>query len=93
MTMTNKEMDLVEAGDRKQKRKVNAPCGYERWDDELQKNVTWYPAVLCEMDCSHCGFNPAVKEQRINRLLGIAEDSQTQEPENSEDPEEKGEEG
>lgn len=43
---------------------MGAPCGvtFRDRDDKLK---TEYPAVDCDMDCKHCGWNPKEAARRI----------------------------
>ena len=48
------------------KRSMNAPCLFleEGKDGHMIRHA---PAVDCEWNCDHCGFNPRVKERRLNK--------------------------
>lgn len=46
-----------------------APCATLVWDDNQKKNVVEYPNIRCGFDCAHCGWNPAVKKARIEKML------------------------
>ncbi len=41
---------------------INAPCGVT-YKDSGGKIKTEYPAVDCNMDCKHCGWNPKEAER------------------------------
>ena len=45
--------------------KIGAPCEYEFYEEKKQKNVTSWPAVDCDYDCLHCGWNPEEAKRRM----------------------------
>ena len=49
------------------KRSMNAPCLYLE-EGKGGHIIRHAPAVDCEWDCDHCGFNPRVKERRLAKL-------------------------
>ncbi len=58
----------IESNLRKKRREANAPCSYEAWDDLKRKDVTMYPPIRCDLECSRCGWNPEVQARRIEKL-------------------------
>ena len=59
---------VSEAEDRKMKRSIRAPCVYTAWNNILKQETEFYPAVWCEHDCAHCGWNPLVAEARLAKI-------------------------
>ena len=49
------------------KRSMNAPCLFLE-EGKGGHIIRHAPAVDCEWDCDHCGFNPRVKERRLAKL-------------------------
>lgn len=47
------------------KRNINAPCIEKR--ENGHRIVRFVPSVDCDFDCENCGFNPRVKERRLNK--------------------------
>lgn len=43
---------------------MNAPCGIKE-HDRRGNEITEYPGVDCEMNCKHCGWNPAEAKRRL----------------------------
>lgn len=66
--MTRKGNDEAFNENRRQKRLVHPPCT-TTVINAAGKEVTEYPAVLCNFECDTCGWNPAVKKQRVDRML------------------------
>ena len=58
----------AEAEARRAKRDIRAPCMYKAWNEVQRKDTEFYPAVDCDCECSHCGWNPEVAARRIARL-------------------------
>lgn len=52
----------------RKKENANAPCSFVQWNEAAQSDELHWPHVLCALDCDHCGWNPAVKERRLERL-------------------------
>lgn len=48
---------------------LRAPCMFICWDDRKHKDVEAYPAVSCTYDCDSCGWNPEVKEERLEKIF------------------------
>ena len=51
------------------KRLMGSPCGYEAFDTVARKNRIFYPSVSCHGECDKCGWNPAVKKKRVEKML------------------------
>lgn len=49
------------------KNSFEAPCAYMQYDEAKGKDVKTFPAVSCGHDCGKCGWNPAVREKRLER--------------------------
>lgn len=47
---------------------IHAPCAYEGWSDMLKRDTRFYPAVDCDYDCEHCGWNPVVALRRKEKM-------------------------
>ena len=47
---------------------LRAPCVYQDWSDVHQKVADVFPAVNCNYDCSHCGWNPDVAKARLQKM-------------------------
>lgn len=45
-----------------------APCAFEAWDGRKKKEVLRYPNVGCAQECETCGWNPEVKQRRLDRI-------------------------
>lgn len=65
--MTEKEMKEC-AEERAEKRKLRAPCLFVEYNDRLRREIESYPAVSCAFRCDRCGWNPVVKQQRIEKI-------------------------
>ena len=50
-----------------------APCATLVWDENQKKNVVEYPNIRCGFNCDHCGWNPAVKKARIEKMCAELE--------------------
>lgn len=46
------------------KKEISAPCKYMRTLENGKQKVS-YPAVDCDFQCTHCGWNPVVAKRRI----------------------------
>lgn len=44
---------------------INAKCKSVRWNEVKQKDETFFPSVMCNFDCTHCGFSAEEKERRL----------------------------
>lgn len=51
-----------------EKRVSRAPCGGTVTEDGEEYEV--FPAVDCDLECEKCGWNPAVRQARIERRAG-----------------------
>lgn len=51
------------------KRALGSPCGYEAFNPTTKKNQIFYPAVSCHGECDRCGWNPEVKQRRVDKML------------------------
>ena len=47
---------------------LDTPCVYMEWDAILEKDRPRKPAVDCNLDCDHCGWNPEVAQKRIIKM-------------------------
>lgn len=63
--MENQEEILAQ----NKKRLMGSPCGYEAFDTVARKNRIFYPSVSCHGECDKCGWNPAVKKKRVEKML------------------------
>ena len=59
----------VDEAERKSKRERHAPCSYFEYNEVKHRDEECYPAVICNHDCGKCGWNPEVREKRIQALL------------------------
>ena len=50
-----------------------APCVYRAPDPRTGRMRNYYPPVNCSGNCSHCGWNPEVKERRVAKMLAELE--------------------
>ena len=64
---------VTEAESRQTKKQMKAPCVYVAWNDMLNKDTDFYPAVNCSYDCAHCGWNPEVKQKRVEKIVAELE--------------------
>lgn len=55
---------------RNSKNGLRAPCMFIRWDERKHADIEAYPAVSCDYNCDHCGWNPDVAADRVERLKG-----------------------
>ena len=44
------------------------PCIYMEWNEIIEKDQPRRPAVDCNRDCDHCGWNPSVAEARLKKM-------------------------
>jgi len=44
------------------------PCIYMEWNEIIEKDQPRRPAVDCNRDCDHCGWNPGVAKERLKRM-------------------------
>ena len=49
--------------------KIDIPCAYINWNERLGKDESRRPAVDCDLDCKHCGWNPEVAKKRIEKTM------------------------
>lgn len=54
---------MIKPGD--DKRAINAPCGFEEWDERKRRTDIRYPSVDCDHFCQMCGWNPKEQERRL----------------------------
>ena len=47
---------------------LDTPCVYMAWNEILEKDKPRKPAVDCNLDCDHCGWNPEVAKKRIQKI-------------------------
>ena len=60
--------------ERRDKRRIQAPCAYRALDPVTKRMRDFYPPVSCLFDCEHCGWNPEVKEKRVAKMLAELEE-------------------
>ena len=58
---------------------LDTPCVYMEWDEILEKYRPRKPAVDCNLDCDHCGWNPEIAQKRIIKMK-LEKSKQTTEP-------------
>ena len=44
------------------------PCCFTSYSAVQKEDILTKPSVDCQMECDHCGWNPKVKEARLERL-------------------------
>ena len=54
--------------ERAYKRNVSAPCRFRARDQSGIMKVL-YPAVSCDCQCDHCGWNPEIRKKRVDKML------------------------
>ena len=58
---------------------LDTPCVYMEWNEILEKDRPRKPAVDCNLDCDHCGWNPEIAQKRIIKMK-LEKSKQTTEP-------------
>ena len=48
---------------------LDTPCIYMEWNEILEKDRPRKPAVDCNLECDHCGWNPEVAKKRIKKII------------------------
>ena len=58
---------------------LDTPCVCMEWNEILEKDRPRKPAVDCNLDCDHCGWNPDVAQKRLLKMK-LEKPKQTTEP-------------